>query len=259
MTDTHTHLYLPEFGPEGEAAFQRAIESGVEHLIMPNVDESTCAPLLSMQRRHPTKIFTAWGLHPTEVRDDWQSILNRILPLLDEPGCVAVGEVGIDLYWDKTYRREQLECFAFQLGEASRRQLSLIIHCREGLDEALDVLSACSTPLPRLVFHSFTGSSSDAERILRIAPEAFFGINGVVTFKNAGDLREALPTIGINRIVLETDSPYLAPVPYRGKRNESAYIVAVRDKVAETLGMTPEETERITDDNALQLFPRLTN
>lgn len=255
MTDTHTHLYLPEFDADREETIHRAFEAGIQAMIMPNVNTDTAYPLRSIRERYPDKVFTAWGLHPTSVDELWHDKTNRLLSALDEPGCVAVGEIGIDLYWDSTYRDQQKDCFRVQLLEASRRDLPVIIHCRNALQETLEVIDSLHTPLPGMVFHSFTGCPEDVARILDIAPHAFFGINGVVTFKNAHDLHHAVPVIGIQKIVLETDSPYLAPSPHRGKRNESAYIVNIRDKVADLIGITPEETERITDLNARKLFP----
>ena len=171
-------------------------------MIMPNVDLDTVCPLDSLYRRHPDRLRTAYGLHPTEVDADWRKTLWKIVPMLDSEGCVAVGEVGMDLYWDTTFRREQEDAFAEQLNIASEKRLPVIIHCRNALDEALQVISGLKTGCPRLLFHSFTGSAADAEKILSVVPDAFFGINGVVTFKNAGELQDAVPAIGPERIVL---------------------------------------------------------
>lgn len=254
MTDTHTHIYMPEFESGGDEAFQRALSAGVGMMVLPNVDIDSLELVRDFHSRHPENTRTAFGLHPTSVDSSWRDMLSRILPCLDEPGCVAVGEVGIDLYWDKSFRREQMEAFAFQIDEAARRGLPVIIHCREALDETLQVVSGFGSGLPRLLFHSFTGSRDDASRILDIIPDAMFGINGVATFKNAKDLHEAIPFIGSGHILLETDSPYLAPVPYRGKRNESAYVVNVCVRVAELLGIDPGEMESVTDKNARAFF-----
>ena len=254
MIDTHTHIYMPEFEAGGEEAYLRASESGVDVMIMPNVDLDTVCPLDSLYRRHPDRLRTAYGLHPTEVDADWRKTLWKIVPMLDSEGCMAVGEVGMDLYWDTTFRREQEDAFAEQLNIASEKRLPVIIHCRNALDEALQVISGLKTGCPRLLFHSFTGSAADAEKILSVVPDAFFGINGVVTFKNARELQDAVPAIGLERIVLETDSPYLAPVPHRGKRNESAFVVDVCDKVAVLFGISREEAEAATDSNARFIF-----
>ncbi len=254
MIDTHTHIYLSEFENEGENAYTRALQAGVEKMILPNVDLTSVRPLIKLYENHPDRLRTAFGLHPTSVDADWRNTLDKIVPLIDSPGCVAVGEIGMDLYWDTTFKSQQMEAFDVQLDMAAKRKLPVIIHCREALDETLNVIASGGFGSMPLLFHSFTGSTDDAERILAVAPNALFGINGVVTFKNARNLHAAIPKIGLEKIVLETDSPYLAPVPHRGKRNESAYISFVRDKVAELTDTTPSETEAATDRNARKLF-----
>lgn len=254
MTDTHTHIYLSEeFPDDREVVLRRALDNGVRKMIFPNVDESTVSQMLELHHAFPEETRIAAGLHPTEVKADWKRAMQETLRLLDEPGCVAVGEVGIDLYWDKTFREEQMLCFAEQLKVASQRRLPVIIHCRDGLDEVLEVISSFKGELPPLIFHSFTLGPEEVKRIRKIC-DAWFGINGVVTFRNATQLRESLQEIGVERILLETDSPYLAPVPYRGRRNESGNIPLIRDKIAEVLGMSPQDVEEITDRNAALLF-----
>lgn len=251
IVDTHTHLYLPEFEQPSEAV-KRALDAGVGHMVFPNVDLTTVEPMLALHREFPAETSVAMGLHPTEVNADWEKSLADIEAFMrDGTHYVAVGEIGIDLYWDKTFRREQMEVFARQVEWANELDLPIIIHCREGLDEVLEVLDGASA-MPRGVFHSFGGDVDDVRRI-RCRGDFYFGINGIVTFKNSR-LREVLPEIGIDRIVLETDSPYLAPVPHRGKRNESAYIVHTAAYVAQTLGMTLEETAAATTRNAGSLF-----
>ncbi len=255
MIDTHTHLYMPEFADDGrEAAVERAIAAGVTRMVFPNVDAGTAADMIALHRRYPEATRMAMGLHPTEVRDDWQVQLGKIREMLDAGGYVAIGEVGIDLYWDKTYRDEQMEVFRRQLRWAKELSLPVIIHCRDGLDETLKCVEAEDMGSHSLLFHSFTGSPGDADRILAAVPGAMFGINGVVTFKNAHEVRQAVAHIGIGRILLETDSPYLAPVPHRGRRNESAYLPEICRKVAETLGMTADEVEQATDRSATGFF-----
>lgn len=255
MTDTHTHLYMPEFADDGrEAAVERAIAAGVTRMVFPNVDAGTAADMIALHRRYPEATRMAMGLHPTEVRDDWQVQLGKIRDMLDAGGYVAIGEVGIDLYWDRTYRDEQMEVFRRQLRWAKELSLPVTIHCRDGLDETLECIEAEDMGSHRLLFHSFTGSPDDADRILAAVPGAMFGINGVVTFKNANEVRHSVSHIGIGRILLETDSPYLAPVPHRGQRNESAYLPDICRKVAETLGMTADEVEQTTDRSANRFF-----
>lgn len=252
LIDTHTHLYLPEFSPEQSAAVERAIGAGVSTLIFPNVDLTTVEPMMALAAQYPDNVKMAMGLHPTEIGGDWLRDLDLILSKFDDyPGrFVAVGEIGIDLYWDKAFRNEQMEALRRQFDVAVGRDLPVIIHCREGLDETLEVID--SGEAPRGVFHSFGGTVDDVERIRRRG-DYYFGINGIVTFKNS-KLRDVLPTIGLDRMLLETDSPYLAPVPHRGKRNESAYVVHVAAYVADVLGLSLEEVAEVTTRNARRLF-----
>ncbi|MDE6301058.1 MAG: TatD family hydrolase [Muribaculaceae bacterium] len=254
MTDTHTHLYLPEFNPDGggEAAVRRAIAVGTERMVFPAVDPGTVSPMLDLARKFPANIAVAMGLHPTEVNEKWRENLATMMNHLDsDPDrYVAVGEVGIDLYWDKTFREEQMQVLDLQAAKARELRLPLIIHCRDGLDETLEVLERY-TDVPA-VFHSFGGTEADVERIRRRL-DPMFGINGIVTFKNSR-LGEVLPAIGAERIMLETDSPYLAPVPKRGRRNESAFLPFIAASVAQHLGSTTAEIERITDRNANSFF-----
>lgn len=253
MTDTHTHLYMDAFAGEEPAAVERALARGVSRMVFPNVDAASVKPMLKLHALYPEQTIVAMGLHPTEVKEDWREVLAEMEPLVASGQYRAIGETGIDLYWDKTRREEQRQAFGIQYDWAVRYGLPLIIHCRNGVEDTLDVISSHKGERPLMVFHSFTSGMEDVRRIREVC-DPYFGINGVVTFKNARELREALPEIGIDRIVLETDSPYLAPTPHRGSRNESAYIPEIRDMVAQTLGLTPEETERITDRNASRLF-----
>lgn len=252
MTDTHTHPYLPEFPDGGREVVERAIAAGVSHIVLPNVDEDSIAPMMALHKLFPENTSVALGLHPTEVKEGWEETVDRMERMLSDGGFAAVGEIGIDLYWDKTFRAEQKLAFARQLRIADRLSLPVIIHCREGLDDILEAISEVK-PSVTLIFHSFTGSREDVERI-RTVCDPYFGINGVVTFKNARELRDAIPEIGQHRIVLETDAPYLAPVPHRGKRNEPAYVISTCNAVASALSIPPEELERATDANAKAIF-----
>lgn len=254
LVDTHTHLYLDEFAPDPESAVvERAFDAGVRKLVFPNVDLTTVEPMNRLRDRYADKIFMAMGLHPTEIGDNWRSDLSKIESEFENnlDRYIAVGEIGMDLYWDKTYREQQREAFKRQIEWAVRHNLPVIIHCREGLDDTLDVLSEYSGKVSG-VFHSFGGTVEDV-RSIRTISDFYFGINGIVTFKNSG-LRTTLPEIGLDRILLETDSPYLAPVPHRGKRNESAYIVHIARQIAETLGVTEEEVAEATTANAARLL-----
>lgn len=254
MTDTHTHLYLKEdFGAESEATVCRALEAGVGRLVFPNVDVATLDPMLELHRKFPDNTYIAAGLHPTEVSDDWRNDIKSIFDRVSDETLIAVGEVGMDLYWDKSRIQEQKEALAVQIGIASERGLPMIIHCREALEETAAVFDDFAGSMPQAVFHSFTGNVDDVRRLRRTG-DFYFGINGVVTFKNVQPLRDAIPEIGIDRILLETDSPYLAPVPYRGRRNESAYIIKVAEKVAEITGLSLSQVEKVTDGNASEFF-----
>ena len=252
MIDTHTHIYMDEFSDGGAPALERALSVGVNHMIFPNVDSASVTPMMSLHDRFPECTSVAMGLHPTEIRDDWEKVVDDMEKSLEKGGFVAVGEVGMDLYWDKSREGQQLKAFARQLRIADRLRLPVIIHCREALDETLTVIKEVS-PSVKLIFHSFTGGSEDVRKI-RLVCDPLFGINGVVTFKNAQPLRNALQEIGLDRILLETDSPYLAPVPHRGKRNESSYLPAICTKIADSLGVAPEEVERKTTENARLTF-----
>lgn len=253
LTDTHTHLYLPEFGTDNcHSAVDRAIAAGVDRLIFPNVDLTTVEPMMALASVYPDNISMAMGLHPTEIGENWQSDLQKIISILDKfpEKFVAIGEIGIDLYWDKTFRKQQIEALAIQFNEARKRSLPVIIHCREGLDEVMSVMK--ESAVTNGVFHSFGGTVSDVERVRRYG-DFYFGINGIVTFKNSM-LKEVLPAIGIERVVLETDSPYLAPVPHRGKRNESAYLIHIASCIAQILDMTIDDVASVTNENAKRLF-----
>lgn len=254
MIDTHTHLYLrDEFGDDAECAVVRALNHDVKHLVFPNVDLSTLQPMLELHSKFKNETSVAIGLHPTEINNEWRRILDKIIDFANDINFVAIGEVGIDLYWDKTYREQQISALDYQLHLAEELSLPVIIHCREGLNEVLMVFENYNGVLPRCVFHSFTGDKDDVKRIKSIG-DFYFGINGVVTFKNATELRHALPDIGLERILLETDSPYLAPVPYRGKRNESAYLPLIVAKISETLCVSMDEVKHITTLSARDFF-----
>ena len=252
MIDTHTHIYLEEFDADRTDVMQRALTSGVSHLVLPNVDLTTIEPMHELHQQFEHCTSMAMGFHPTEVNDDWRRSLAQVEHYLGINHYVAIGAVGIDLYWDKTYHREQLAAFDAQCHWAVELGLPVIIHCREGLAQVLEVFDHFSGPLPQAVFHSFTGTNEEAEDIRRRG-DFYFGINGIVTFKKSS-IPEILPTIGINRILLETDSPYLAPVPNRGKRNESANIPHIAACIASHLAMSVDDVSAITDANAHALF-----
>ena len=252
MIDTHTHIYLEEFDNDRDDVVTRALDSGVQHLILPNVDLSTIEPMHRLHDKYSECTSMAMGLHPTEVGADYKEVLAKIKSCFDVRRYVAVGEIGIDLYWDKTYLKEQKTVLDTQLHWASEMNLPVILHCREGLDTILEVFDDYSGELPNGVFHSFTGTADEVKRIRQYG-DFYFGINGIVTFKKS-QIPEVLPEIGLDRILLETDSPYLAPVPNRGKRNESSNIPHICRCIASCLGVSEDYAERITDDNANRLF-----
>lgn len=253
LIDTHTHLYLDEFAPNPSDTVNRALEAGVRQMIFPNVDLDTVAPMRALAALFRGNVSMAMGLHPTSVGDNWRKDLETIEDELHRHrnDYVAVGEIGIDLYWDKTYKQQQIEVFRHQIRVAADEQLPIIIHCRDGLYETLEVLRQAKT-VPAGVFHSFGGTKEDVERIRQVG-DFYFGINGIVTFKNSS-LRDVLPIIGLDRILLETDSPYLAPVPFRGRRNESAYIKHIAAYIASVLDVGIETVEKVTSKNAAKLF-----
>jgi len=253
MTDTHTHLYMDAFAGEEAAAVERAVAVGVTRMVFPGVSPEWHEAMMALHARFPENTRVALGLHPTELGESWSEVLDSMEPLLESGMYAAIGEVGIDLHWDSSGIESQKAAFSRQLEWASRYGLPVIIHCRDGVEETLEVIRGFGAGLPPLVFHSFTTGVDDVRKIREVC-DPYFGINGVVTFKNAVSLREALPEIGVERMILETDSPYLAPAPHRGSRNESSYIPLICDRVAETLGITSAEVERITDENATRLF-----
>lgn len=253
FVDTHTHLYLEEFAPTPQDAVKRAIDAGVTKMIFPNVDLSTINPMKELSSSFPLNTFMAMGLHPTEIKETWVEDLAKTKEEFNKhiDKYIAIGEIGIDLYWDKTFRREQMQALEQQFQWAIDANIPVIIHCREGLAEILEVLDRMNEK-PKGVFHSFGGTIDDVKQI-RKRGDFYFGINGIVTFKNS-KLRETLPYIGIDRILLETDAPYLAPVPHRGKRNESAYLIHTAAHIAQHLALTTEQVAQKTSYNAHQLF-----
>lgn len=252
MIDSHSHIYCDAFDDDRDAVVERARQAGVRHIVLPGESLESVPLQVALQERYPDYISLALGLHPEEVKDDYLTVLTAMRPLLDRYPVVAVGEIGIDLYWDKTWHEQQREALAIQLQWCHELDVPFIIHCREGLDDILDVMDHLECPLPQGVFHCFTGTSEDVERIRRRG-DFYFGVNGVVTFKKS-TVSQLLPIIGLDRLLLETDAPYLAPAPHRGKRNESAYIPLVNDFVANALGVSPQAVSEATDRNAVSLF-----
>ncbi len=252
MIDSHSHIYCDAFDEDREVVVQRAREAGVRHIILPNENLESVPRLVTMQAQYPEYISLALGLHPEEVHDDYLEVLTAMRPMLDQYSVVAVGEIGIDLYWDKTWHEQQRHALDIQLHWCHELDVPFIMHCREALDDILDVIDNLDCPVPQGVFHCFTGTPDDVERIRRRG-DFYFGVNGVVTFKKS-TVSQLLPVIGLDRLLLETDAPYLTPMPHRGKRNESAYIPLVNDFIANALAISPEAVSVATDINAIRLF-----
>lgn len=256
LVDSHSHLFLEEFQSDLPQVMMRARQAGVTHIFMPNIDSTTIAPMLRVCSQYEGYCFPMIGLHPTSVNADYKEELAVVAEQLAKPnGYVAVGEVGMDLYWDKTFLREQQLVFEQQVQWALEYGLPVVIHCREAFGYIYDILKPYKDASLGGIFHSFTGTQEEAFRILEF-PNFSIGINGVVTFKKSG-LPEVLRNIPLERIVLETDSPYLTPVPNRGKRNESANVKDTLLKVAEIYGKPPEDVGCITSENALKVFGML--
>ena len=256
MIDTHTHLYSEEFAGGEAEAVDRAVASGVELMVLPGVDMSSWEAIKKLNAERPDSTRIAVGIHPTELGAEWRKDLESMAAEIDSLPVVAIGETGVDLYCEGPSADIQSEAFGVHIDLAMKHGLPLIIHCRDGFDEVLEVLRKKKEEygdLPKMVFHCYTSDKEQVEKIREVC-DPYFGITGVVTFKNAPGLREALPEIGLDRIVLETDSPYLAPVPYRGHRNESSFLPHVMLKVAETLCVDPHTVCEITDKNARNLY-----
>ncbi|MFO7669565.1 MAG: TatD family hydrolase [Bacteroidales bacterium] len=252
-TDSHTHLYLDAFSEDRDHMVRRAVEAGVTRMLLPNIDSSTAGAVFAMAMDYPGQCFPMMGLHPTSVKGNYLEELATIEKLLDHPGIVAIGETGIDLYWDKTHIREQEIAFRTQIGWAKEMGLPLVIHARNSFQEIFRIMDETSPDGLQGVFHSFTGGKSELRKALSLGFK--IGINGIVTFKNS-DLWQILSDIPPDRLLLETDSPFLAPAPFRGRRNESSYLVYIVSRVAEIYNLNIEEVGAITTRNALELFQR---
>ena len=253
MIDTHSHIFEPDFADDLPEVIARAKEIGVEKIFMPNIDDTSVDAMLGVCSQYPGYCFPMLGFHPTSVDADAMPKVKEMKKRLTEGHpYIAIGEVGLDLYWDKTYIKEQQMVLEEQIQWALEWELPLVIHCREAFPELFDVLKPYKETKLTGVFHSFTGTVNEAMELLDYS-RFMVGINGVVTFKK-NTLPEALKVLPLERLVLETDSPYLAPVPFRGKRNESSYVKRVAVKLAELYGVEIGEVERQTTANALKVF-----
>jgi TatD DNase family protein len=254
MIDTHSHIFSEEFRDDLPEVIDRAREVGVTHIFMPNIDDSSVDAMLDVCRQYPGYCFPMLGFHPTSVDGDTSIYKVREMKRLLMPGhpYIAIGEVGMDLYWDKTWLKEQQQILDEQIQWALEWDLPLVVHCREAFPELFQVLQPYKNTSLRGVFHSFTGTADEAAELLEYE-HFLIGINGVVTFKKS-TLPEALAGVPLSKLVLETDAPYLAPVPFRGKRNEPSYVKRVALKLAELYEVENGEVERKTAENALKLF-----
>ncbi len=254
LIDTHAHLYHKQFDADLEEMLRRALDAGVTKLFLPNVDHESIAAMDALAAAHPDRCFAMMGLHPCSVGEDNALAMEEVGRLLRTGNYCAVGEIGIDLYWDKTWLVQQQEAFRQQVRWAKELRLPIVIHCRESFEEVIAIVEEENDEVLRGVFHCFTGTPEQAQRVIALG-DFYLGIGGVITYPKGG-LFETMQQVGADHCVLETDAPYLAPVPFRGKRNESAYIPHIARRLAEASGITIDEVARITTANAEQLFKR---
>ncbi len=251
FVDTHTHLYLEQFSDDYEVAVKSAIDAGVKHMLLPNVDLDTVEQMMRLANQFPQNCHPMMAIHPTSVKEDYLEKLEDIKQLLFSGNFAAVGETGIDLYWDKTFFKEQVYAFEQHIEWAIKLKLPIVIHSRKSLDEILKILDNYKNSNLTGVFHCFPGNVIQAKKVVERG--FYFGIGGVVTYKNS-EMSKVVSEMPLEWILLETDAPYLPPVPHRGKRNESAYIPVIAEKVAELKGVSLQDVARITTENAKKVF-----
>ena len=251
LTDTHTHLYSEAFDEDREEMMQRAFGNNVQRMFVPAIDSSYTKSMLELENNYPDNVFLMMGLHPTHVKQNYQEELTHVKEMLASRKFIAIGEIGIDLYWDKTLLKEQQDAFRTQIQLAKQYQLPIVIHCRDAFDEVFEVLESEKSDDLFGIFHCFTGNLEQAKRA--ISYNMKLGIGGVVTFKN-GKIDQFLNEIDLKHIVLETDSPYLAPTPYRGKRNETSYLVNIATKLSEIYQVSENEIAEVTTENSKAVF-----
>ena len=251
LTDTHTHLYLEQFDLDRAEVIQKAMDNKITRFFIPAIDSTYYSAMFDLENQFPNNIFLMAGLHPTHVKDNFKDELDHVKKMLQERKFYAVGEIGIDLYWDKTYLQQQQEAFKTQINWAKEMSLPIVVHCRDAFDEIFEILEDVKEDSLSGIFHCFTGNVEQARQAISYGLK--LGIGGVVTFKN-GKIDQFLNEIPLKNIVLETDSPYLAPTPFRGKRNESSYLVNVVDKLVDIYGLTPDEIAQITTQNSKDVF-----
>lgn len=251
FTDTHSHIYSDAYAEDQDQMMLRALEAGVKRIFVPAIDSETLKDMYAVQAAYPDQVFLMMGLHPTHVKENYKEELEIVVSELNNKKFYAVGEIGMDLYWDKTFKTQQQEAFEFQIELALKHRLPINIHCREAFDETFEVLERYKNRSLSGIFHCFTGDKKQALQAIDCGMK--LGIGGVVTFKN-GKIDQFLNEIPLSHVVLETDAPYLAPTPFRGKRNESSYIVQVAEKLATIYNTSLDEIARITTENSKQIF-----
>ncbi|MGJ8760018.1 MAG: TatD family hydrolase [Polaribacter sp.] len=251
ITDTHTHLYSSQFKEDQSEMMQRAKDAGVTRFFIPAIDSTYTDKMFQLEKDYPNDVFLMMGLHPTSVKENYLEELAHVKKWIDEKKFYAIGEIGMDLYWDKTFLKEQQDAFRTQIQWAKEKKMPINIHCRNAFDEVFEVLESEKSDDLRGIFHCFTGTLEQAKQA--ISYNMKLGIGGVATFKN-GKIDKFLNEIDIKHIVLETDAPYLAPTPYRGKRNESAYLTNVVDKLVDIYELSFDEIATITTQNSKDVF-----
>lgn len=251
LVDTHSHIYLPEFDKDRFDVVYNADKQNVKHIFLPNIDSSSIESMMSLANKYPDRIYPMMGLHPTSAEDDYKNELKIVENWLEKDKFYAIGEIGLDYYWDTNYKEEQKIAFETQLHLALKYNLPVVIHVRDAFDDALEIINKPEYDKLTGIFHCFTGNLEQAQNIINRGLK--LGIGGIVTFKNSG-LDKIVEQIDLNHLVLETDSPYLAPVPKRGKRNESTYLFYIAKKIAEIKGVNIDEVAKITTKNASKIF-----
>lgn len=255
LIDTHTHLYAAQFDEDQKAMMQRAFEAGVKSFFLPNIDSESVEPMLKLEAEYPGQCFAMMGLHPCSVKENYKTELEVVKKWLDRRAFSAVGEIGLDLYWDKTFVEEQKDAFRIQIEWAKSLGIPIVIHTRDAIGLAIEIVEEHKDERLEGIFHCFSGNLAEALRIIDLG--FYLGIGGVLTFKNGGlDKVIAEQDISLDHLVLETDAPYLSPTPKRGKRNESAYLRLVAEKLALVKGVSYEEISQRTTENARHLFRR---
>jgi TatD DNase family protein len=250
-TDTHAHIYAKDFDEDRDEILRQCRDAEISRIYMPNIDHTSIDDMLEVEHHYSGQCFSMMGLHPCSVKKDFESELYKVEEWLSKRRFSAVGEMGTDLYWDKTFWEQQQEAFKIQVGWAKKYRLPIVIHCRESIDQTIELLEPLLDGKLTGIFHCFSGNLDQAKKIVSMG--FYLGLGGVVTFKNGG-LDKILPELDLNNMVLETDSPYLAPTPHRGKRNSPFYIPLIAGKLAEIKKISPEEVKLITTKNALDLF-----